>query len=170
MRIGRRGPTHGLVGLGIFGLTALNRTDSYDHTAAPYEPSSLVANYYSSNARYPESWADPALQAIFEANTTSASPSSSSPTSTPSAPTNSKTGTSSSASGQSSTGAVAGGVAVGVVALAIIGVAIFCFVRKKRPSNQTNNRRRGKKVPVPSRWVIMMGYLEPRWLSFINEQ
>jgi hypothetical protein len=81
-----------------------------------------VASYYSGNARYPESWADPALQPIFEANTTSAQPSSSPTLST--------------SPEQSSTRAIAGGVIGGVVALAIIGVAIFWCLRKKRYSIQ----------------------------------
>ena len=81
-----------------------------------------MASYYSGNARYPESWADPALQPIFEANTTSAQPSSSPTLST--------------SPEQSSTRAIAGGVIGGVVALAIIGVAIFWCLRKKRYSIQ----------------------------------
>jgi hypothetical protein len=116
-------------GLGIFDLSALNWTNTYNHTAAPYERSSLVASYYSSNARYPESWADPVLQAIFEANTTSAQPSSS-PTSSPSPE-------------QSSTRAIAGGVIGGVVALAIIGGAIFWCLRKKRRSIQRSAEIQG---------------------------
>lgn len=126
-------------GLGIFDMSALSWTDSYDHTAAPYEPSSLVTNYYSSNARYPESWADPALQAIFEANTASTP---SSPSQTPNPTSNAGTpnptsnaGTPSPAPEQGSTGAVADVVIGGVVALAMIGVAVFFYLRKKRRSS-----------------------------------
>ena len=127
-------------GLGIFDLTALNWTNAYNHTADPYEPSSLVTNYYSSNARYPKSWADPALQVIFETNSASTTSSGSSPASsstssdagTPSNPTSGNTGTLSSISGPGRTGAIVGGVVGGVVALSIIGAVIFYYKRKQR--------------------------------------
>ena len=117
-------------GLGIFDLTALSWMDDYNHTAAPYERSSLVATYYSSNARYPVSWADPALQAIFEANTTST------PTSSSLAPNpTSSTGLIPS-SEPGNTGTIAGGTVGGLVALAIIGGVIFWYLRNKSRSIQ----------------------------------
>lgn len=98
--------------MGIFDLSALTWTDAYDHTAAAYEPSTLVTSYYAGNERYPKTWAD-GLQAIFEANTTSTSTPASSP-------------------GQSSTRAIAGGCVGGLLALAILGSAIFWYLRRKR--------------------------------------
>lgn len=118
-------------GLGVFDLSALTWTDTYDHTAAPYEASSLVETYYSSHARYPVSWGDPALQAIFEANTTS-TPTGSSSTPNPTG----SAGTSNPSSEQGHTGAIAGGTVGGLVALAIIGGVIFWYLRNKSRSSQ----------------------------------
>jgi hypothetical protein len=117
-------------GLGIFDLSSLNWTDAYNHTAALYERSSLVASYYSNNTRYPRSWADPALQAIFETNTASI-PTIPSPTSSPSPE-------------QGSTGAIAGGVVGGVAALAIIGGVILWCLRNKRRSSQGSVQTQGR--------------------------
>jgi hypothetical protein len=116
-------------GLGIFDLSGLNWTDAYDHTAAPYERSSLVASYYSNNTRYPRLWADPALQAIFEANTPSI-PTIPSPTSSPSPE-------------QGSIGAIAGGVVGGVAALAIIGGVILWCLRNERRSSRGGVQTQG---------------------------
>jgi hypothetical protein len=52
-------------GLGIFDMTALSWTNTYDAAALAYERPSLVSQFYANNSRYPIEWADPELQSIF---------------------------------------------------------------------------------------------------------
>lgn len=109
-----------------------------------------METYYSSNARYPVSWADPALQAIFEANTTSTLTSSGL---TPN-PTSS-TGTSSPSSEPGNTRAIAGGIVGGLVALAIIGGIIVCYLRSKSRSSQGTI---ATQIPIHLSGPVGMGF------------
>lgn len=121
-----------LQGLGIFDLTAMQWSSSYDANAEPYQTPDVVKAWYAANGTSPTRWDDPAVQKFFErastsnpgssAGTASESPN---PTPTPSSGTTSK-------SSSSHAGAIAGGVIGGVAALVFVAGSIFWLLRRKR--------------------------------------
>ncbi|KUJ15175.1 uncharacterized protein LY89DRAFT_783377 [Mollisia scopiformis] len=107
-------------GMGIFDMTDLTWTEAYDSSAAAYQPSTLVTQYYSGSGRYPASWVDPKLADIFEKSTSSSTATpSTSHTSTP----NPK---------KSNAGVIAGGTVGGVAVLAFIIGLVVWYTRRKR--------------------------------------
>ncbi|KAI9766840.1 MAG: hypothetical protein M1839_004763 [Geoglossum umbratile] len=54
-------------GLGVFDMTLLQWTNTYDATAKPYVQPDIVKQYYSKNARYPATWDVPSLATLFGA-------------------------------------------------------------------------------------------------------
>jgi hypothetical protein len=46
-------------GLGIYDLTQLQWTDSYNSESAPYKTPKLIKDSITSNGSYPQTWADP---------------------------------------------------------------------------------------------------------------
>ena len=52
-------------GLGIFDMSAMEWTSSYNASAAPYVTPNLVKSYYQQNGRYPASWTNPDVTAWF---------------------------------------------------------------------------------------------------------
>jgi len=116
-------------GLGIFDLTDLSWGFNYNANAAPYVRSTLVQEYYNTSNRYPSTWSNPDLEAIFNITSSGpAAPSISSPSSSPSP--------SPSSSSHSNTGAIAGGVAGGVAFLAVLIGLAWILLRKKRRNSQ----------------------------------
>ncbi|KAI9758876.1 MAG: Topoisomerase 1-associated factor 1 [Chaenotheca gracillima] len=127
-------------GLGIFDLTSLTFSDSYDANAAPYEQSAPIREYYASNPKQPKAWDSPGLETLFKStHFTQAPPPKTSSTASPS---NSASSSSPSPS-RSNTGAIAGGVVGGVAGVAIIaGLAAFLLVRRRRRQAQCVNESR----------------------------
>jgi hypothetical protein len=135
-------------GLGIFDMTALNWTDSYDAGAAPYEAGGLVKDFYATNAKFPSAWGNSALEVIFGANATSSpsavsssSSNTSNATSNPSPNTSSSNSTSNSGNSNNSANnlpAIVSGVIAGIVALAVISALLIWRWRraKKCPTTQ----------------------------------
>jgi hypothetical protein len=114
-------------GMQIFDMTDLVWTESYNSSAAAYEPPSSVTQYYAANSRYPSSWIDPKLADIFrQTSSTSSSTSSSSTPLSSSNPTSSST-----APKKSHTGAIVAAAVSGVAGVAII-VGLSCWWAKRR--------------------------------------
>ena len=109
-------------GMQVLDMTELSWSENYDSSAAAYEPPSVVMQYYEENSRYPVSWVDPMLQAIFS------QPNS---TITPGSGYKSNTTTSGSRS-KINTGAIAGGAIGGVLACLTSGLVFWCVKRQKR--------------------------------------
>ena len=98
-------------GMQVLDMTELSWSENYDSSAAAYEPPSVVTQYYRENSRYPVSWVDPTLQAIFSQPNSTITPGSGS---------------------KSNTGAIAGGVIGGVLACLTSGLVFWCVKRQKR--------------------------------------
>lgn len=60
-------------GLGIFDMTTLNWTGSYDTNAQAYTRHSSIESVYTNTLGYPISWSDPALPEIFKVKSNNAS-------------------------------------------------------------------------------------------------
>ena len=106
-------------GLGIFDMTALQWADKYDAAAMPYVQSDQVKTYYSEGSKYPSSWNDPSLKAIFTNSTNTSA-------TTPKIGAQTKH-----AAHQSSAKVIAGGVVGGIGGLTVLLVAAWlCFKRK----------------------------------------
>lgn len=104
-------------GIGIFDMTEMNWSSSYDASALPYEQSMPVKQYYSSNPE-PPTWNDPALAGVFAKSSS-----------------NSTNKSSSSEHHGTNTGAIVGGVIGGLAGIcAILALALFFLRRKRRQS------------------------------------
>lgn len=113
-------------GIGIFDMTDLSWSNSYNSNAMPYEQSNVVKRYYQSNPGTP-TWNDPALAEVFATNTSSKG-SSASTTHTP-APKQHGV----------DTGATVGGVVGGLTGLcAILSLAAF-FLRRRRQNHKSSS-------------------------------
>ncbi|KAK3705234.1 hypothetical protein LTR37_013395 [Vermiconidia calcicola] len=109
--------------LGVFDLSAMEWSSSFDPNADPYITPAKVKAHIAANGPYPPSWSDSTVESWFlEKRTTSA-------------PQPTESGKPDSDS--TNTGAIAGGVVGGVAVLVIIGLAIW-FLRRKRRRDQNN--------------------------------
>ena len=139
-------------GIGVFDMTALRWSDSYDATAAEYESPDVVKQYYSSNYTTPK-WSNPTLAAVFGAQTSL----STEPTASAGGPSTSSRPSSSASLSVSgpNVGAIAGGVVGGVVLVAAIAIGAFCFRRrhrgKQRLANDDQNWVQGQTHPVDTK-------------------
>jgi len=114
-------------GMQILDMVDLVWKESYDASAAAYQPPGVVTQFYeSAGSRYPASWSDPKLAGIFKQVTGS----SSNPTATPGIGGSGKTP-------KSHTGAVVGGAVGGATVLIIVLVLGLWYVRKKRAGQGT---------------------------------
>ncbi|KAN0071311.1 hypothetical protein V8E54_010742 [Elaphomyces granulatus] len=133
--------------LGIFDMTTLNWTNTYDAAASAYERPSLVSQFYVNNSRYPVEWDDPELESIF------ASPNGTATTNVPSGNSSNSTrpgittnGTTNAPTGSSGSNGVTGGIVVGsviggIAALAIVALLIFWrLCRYKRKEKRSRNQ------------------------------
>ena len=117
-------------GLGIFDLTAMQWSDSYDANAEPYQTPDVVKAWYRENGTSPVKWDDPALEGFFQKASVTGPGSSAGPTSETPSPTPSKAASSN--SHPSHTGAIAGGVVGGIAAVCVLAGLIFWLLRRKR--------------------------------------
>lgn len=115
-------------GLGIFDLTDMTWSASYDPDAAAYDSPDVVKTWYSQGGLDAVDWDSDALKTLFVGGTNSSNTNGNGTASTD--------GTSSANSGGSSTGsktgAIVGGVVGGVAALAIIALACWFFIRRRK--------------------------------------
>ena len=120
-------------GLGIFDLTAMQWSDSYDANAEPYKTPDVVKAWYRENGTSPATWDDPALEGFFQKSSATNPGSSAGTASQTPSPTPSETASSNSHGSHSShAGAIAGGVVGGVAALCLLAGLIFWLLRLKR--------------------------------------
>lgn len=117
-------------GLGIFDLTAMKWSDSYDANAEPYQTPDVVKAWYRENGSSPAKWDDPALQGFFQKSSATNPGSSAGTTSETPSPTPSESASSKPHS--SHVGAIAGGVVGGVAAVCLLAGLIFWLLRLKQ--------------------------------------
>ncbi|KAN0071309.1 hypothetical protein V8E54_010740 [Elaphomyces granulatus] len=114
--------------LGIFDMTTLNWTNTYDAAASAYERPSLVSQFFANNSRYPIEWDYPELETIFASPngtaTTNVSSGNSSNSTRPGITTN---GTTNASTGSSDSNGVivVSSVIGGIAALAIVASLVF---------------------------------------------
>ena len=124
-------------GLKVFDLTALQWTNHFNASAAPYVPPSAVAAHYAAGSKYPPTWNSKDLENLFLMPKSNFS--------TPFEPSASTLPRPGNPSRPNRTAAVVGG-AVGVVAaVAIVGLAIYLLARKR--ANQTSRKREESNSP-----------------------
>jgi hypothetical protein len=121
-------------GLAIFDMSTLKWKTDYDAQAAKYEQPDLVKGFYATNDKYPKTWADSDLKALFvkgagtKGSSATDSTSSGSPT-----PTLTPTPSAAANSEGTNVGAIVGGVVGGLAVLGVIaGVAFFLWRQKRR--------------------------------------
>ena len=138
-------------GLGVFDMTELSWSSSYDAKAQPYEQPSIVKEYYTRNPPQPHEWNDPALAAVFAFNiSTKTSPVGNT---SPVASSNGAATTTSerSATHRNNVGAIAGGVLGGLVAICIVLGIVLYFLRRqhqKRDVSQPPTSELEKHTPA----------------------
>ena len=124
-------------GIKVFDLTALQWTNYYNASAAPYTAPTAVTAHYAAGSRYPSAWSSDDLESLFVKNKTEAATpvKPSAPDSPqPEAPstTNRKAG-------------VLGGAVGGTAGLVIAGLVLYFLARKR--ANRKNRKREGSKPP-----------------------
>ncbi|KAM3070000.1 hypothetical protein ACMFMG_003964 [Clarireedia jacksonii] len=134
-------------GIGMFDLTKLSWTDTYNAYASVYQRPAVVSEYYAANNMFPN-WDNPALAKVFTAKTSTTTPTSTSTSSS----TPSTSGTANSQESVSSVPKYAIALAVlgGVALLALAAFAFWWFLcrgraRKERrvnPSGHEHERGR----------------------------
>lgn len=112
------------LGLGIFDMTEMTWSDSYNASAAAYRTPDVIKSYISANGVNPLSWDNETLAQVFEARNDSGNSTSSNP------------GPSSSTEHSLSGGGIAG-IAVGAVAgVAMIALLIWFLMRRRKRARQ----------------------------------
>ncbi|MCJ1462072.1 hypothetical protein MMC07_000672 [Pseudocyphellaria aurata] len=116
-------------GLGLFDMTALEWTERYDAAAQPYVQSDQVKAFYHKNSKYPSSWSDTSLGAVFTSSSNASTTTSNSSTTTPKAGAQNTQVT----RHHVSAAAIAGGVVGGIIGLLVVfAVAWLCFNRRQK--------------------------------------
>lgn len=119
-------------GIKVFDMTALEWTNYYNASSAPYIPSKIVSDYYGGELKYP-SWSLPAVETLFVNRPSSES--SPSPTSLRNRP---------SSRLEDTIGGTVGGVGALVVSIACV---ILLLVRRKREKHRKRAEATGR-LPV----------------------
>ena len=116
-------------GIKVFDLTAMQWTNYFNATAAPYLAPSVVTAYYAAGSRYPSAWSSDDLEDLFSQLKQNSSISNSSVTgSPPSKTSNAKTHTA------SAVGGAVGGTSVVIIA----GLALYFLARKRNNARTVN--------------------------------
>ena len=123
-------------GLGIFDMTELSWSNSYNASAQPYEQPSIVKQFYATNSPQPSSWNDPTLAAIFatKSATTTAKPS----------PTSTGGSSGSPVAHHNNAGAIGGGGLGGLVLLCLLLGLVLLLLRRQRRKQRAHQPR-----PIP---------------------
>ena len=124
-------------GIKVFDLTALEWTNYYNASAAPYTAPAAVAAHYAAGSRYPSAWGSDDLQNLFVKPKTEAA-----------TPVNASVPDSPQPQAPSTTNRKAGviGAAVGGTAgLIIVGLVLYFLARKR--ADRKNRKREGSKPP-----------------------
>lgn len=128
------GPDPWPQGFGIFDLSAMEWSASYNSSAASYITPQLIKSYVQEKGRLPPSWANPTVESWFtdKGVTSSHAPSSSG-------------GPKANKASSSNTAAIAGGVVGGLVALMLIVAAIW-FLRRRRGGTKADQENRESSI------------------------
>ncbi|KAF6236380.1 hypothetical protein HO173_005471 [Letharia columbiana] len=126
-------------GVKVFDLTALQWTNHYNVTAAPYLAPSPVAAHYAAGVRYPSTWSSKNLESLFLNPTSN--------TSTPVEPSASASPQLETPKKRNRTAAGVGGAVGGVAALAFLGLSVYLLARKRANENR---RERGESKLRPT--------------------
>ena len=137
-------------GVKVFDLTALQWTNYFNATAAPYVAPSAVAAHYAAGSRYPWKWSSKDLEDLFILPKSNSS--------TPFEPSTSTSPQLSNPNRLNYTAAVVGGAVGGVAAVALVSVGLYLLARKRaneksRKRKQSNPRptyKNGEPVPIES--------------------
>lgn len=125
-------------GMKVFDLTAMQWTNYFNATAAPYLAPSVVAAYYAAGSRYPSAWSSNDLENLFSKPTLNSSTSNtpipgSPPFKTP--------------SGKNHTASAVGGAIGGTSAVVLAGLALY-FLAHKRKNARTRDLDQRKLLPT----------------------
>ncbi|KAM0327209.1 hypothetical protein ACHAQA_006343 [Verticillium albo-atrum] len=152
-------------GLGIFDMTEMKWTNSYDANASAYESPAGVQAWYEEGGLDDVKWSSDAAQALF-LNTTSEEGSNDGNTDGGNGSGNGSDNGSDGSSGSSTpVGAIAGGVVGGVAGLALVGFLVWFLMRRRKgksteKESQTmlpaemapSHHGGGTSVSTPSNW------------------
>ena len=141
-------------GVKVFDLTALQWTNYFNATAAPYVAPSAVLAHYAAGSRYPSTWSSKDVENLFLMPTSKSTTPFATPTSTstsnsstlfePSASTSPRPGN---PNRPNRTAAMVGGAVGGIAAVALVGLALYLLARNR--ANQTS-RKREESNPAPT--------------------
>ena len=124
-------------GIKVFDLTALQWTNYYNASAAPYTAPTAVAAHYAAGSRYPSAWSSDALESLFVKPETEAAP--------PIKPSASDSPQPEAPSTTNSKAAVIGGAVGGTAGLVIVGLVLYFLARKR--ADRKNRKQEGSKPP-----------------------
>ena len=147
-------------GVKVFDLTALQWTNYFNATAAPYVAPSTIATHYATSSRYPSTWSSKDLAGLFMMPTSDSF--------TPFEP------SASTSPHPSNTAAVVGGAVGGVAAVALVSLALYLLARKRaneksRKRKQSNPRPTYKNdEPVPIESIPEAGQAFPLEIDSIQ--
>ena len=110
-------------GIKVFDLTAMQWTNYYNATAAPYLAPSVVTAYYAAGSKYPSAWSSNDLEDLFSQPTQNSSTSNSSTTSSPPFKT---------PHAKDHTASAVGGAVGGTTVVILVGLALYLLVRKRK--------------------------------------
>ena len=124
-------------GIKVFDLTALQWTNYYNASAAPYTAPTAVAAHYAAGSRYPSAWSSDDLENLFvKPKTKAATPVK------PSAPDSPQPGAPSTTKSKAAT---IGGAVGGTAGLVIVGLVLYFLARNR--ANRTDRKQEGGKPP-----------------------
>ena len=115
-------------GIKVFDLTAMQWTNYFNATAAPYLAPSVITAYYAAGSRYPSAWSSEDLEDLFSQPTQNSSTTGSPPLKIPST--------------KSHTASAVGGSVGGTLAVILAGLALFYLVRKRKNARTHSLDRR----------------------------
>ena len=158
-------------GIKVFDLTALQWTNYYNASAAPYTAPTAVATHYAAGSRYPSAWSSDGLKHLFvkpETKATTPVEPSAADSPQPSPPQPSPPQPSPPQPGERSTtdsgAAVIGGAIGGTAGLLIVGLLLYLLALKRA---QWKNRKQEVSRPpttyaddVPGSMVVIRGLHE----------
>ena len=125
-------------GVKVFDLTAMQWTNYFNATAAPYLSPSVVSNYYAAGSRYPSAWSSHDLENLFSQPTQNSSTSNSSTTGSPPFKT---------PNAKDHTASAVGRAVGGASAVILVGLALYLLARKRKNA-RTRSRDRHELPPT----------------------
>ncbi|KAK4541670.1 hypothetical protein LTR36_007814 [Oleoguttula mirabilis] len=126
-------------GLGIFDMTEMTWSSSYDANAAKYQTPDVIKSSIAANGSTPTSWDDEALAQIF--TPTKESTSDATQSSTPSSSTTATTSPTPKPVSSMSAGAIAGIVIGAIAGLVILALLAWFLIRRRGRNSQAQKEK-----------------------------